>query len=143
MGMTTRRMLIVIACLSPVAAQQNCAGTFESLYRQSDARPREYFHGVWQGEGPDTQGNLRRFAYSFHVNGTFTRDETVCFRMSNTCHPTAGQGHFTVYSVQQGVDSLALYESNTSCSVSHLVIQDRNTLYGAQDRTRNPLRRIQ
>jgi hypothetical protein len=123
-------------------AQQNCGGTFESLYRQSDPQLREFFQGVWQGEGPDPFGNVRRYAYSFDVNGTFTRDETVCFRATNTCHPTAGQGYFAVYSVQQGVISLALYESNRNCSVSYLVIGDRDTLYGAQDQTGNPLRRV-
>jgi hypothetical protein len=143
---TTRFLAACLALLGqtgPALAQQSCAGTFESLYRQSDPQLREFFQGVWQAEGPDAVGNLRRSAYSFHVNGTFTRDETVCFRSSNTCHPTAGQGYYAVYSVQQGVISLALYESNTNCSVSYLVIQDRDTMYGAQDRTRNPLRRIQ
>jgi len=128
----------------PVRAQETCAGTFENLYRQSDARLREFVQGVWQGEGPDTVGNLRRSTYSFHVNGTFTRDETVCFSATNTCHPTQGQGYFSAFGAQQGgAFSLAMYENNQNCAVSHLVIQDRNTLYGAGDPSRRPLRRIQ
>ena len=146
-----RRLLIAMTCLAltggavPVAAQETtcAAGSFETLYRQSDARLREFLQGMWQSEGPDTVGNLRRSTYSFHVNGTFTRDETVCFSASNTCHPTQGQGYFATYSAQQGVLSLAMYENNQNCAVSHLVIQDRNTLYGARDPSRRPLRRIQ
>lgn len=144
-----RRLVIALVCLTlartttPAFAQETCAGTFENLYRQSDARLREFLQGIWQGEGPDTVGNLRRSTYTFHVNGTFTRDESVCFRATNTCHPSVGQGYFAAYSVQQGILSLAMYENNQNCAVSHLVIQDRNTMYGAQDRTRNPLRRIQ
>jgi len=148
MARVVLRMAAVCLLLGQAAApalaqqQQSCGGTFQNLYQQSDAQLREFFQGVWQGEAPDPYGNQRRYAYSFHVNGTFTRDEQVCFRATNTCHPTAGQGYYAVYSVQQGVISLALYENNSTCSVSHLVIGDRNTLYGAQDQTRNPLRRI-
>jgi hypothetical protein len=146
-GMRARRAAAIAACLALLgtaapAIAQSCAGTFESLYRQSDPRLREFLQGVWQGEGPDTVGNFRRSTYSFHVNGTFTRDEAVCVGMSNACGPSIGQGYFAVYSVQQGVVSLALYESNANCSVSHLVIGDRDTMYGVQDPSRRPLLRV-
>jgi hypothetical protein len=138
--------LVVQATVAAVpAAAQNCAGgvrqSFQELYQGSDQRLREFLHGVWQGEGPDTVGNFRRSQYSFHFNGSFTRDETVCFRGTNACGPSQGQGAYAVYMAQQGIMSLALYE-NGNCSVSHLVISDRNTIFGANDPERRPLVRI-
>src|SRR5262245_46184458 len=55
--------LLLFGQAGPALAQQqqSCGGTFENLYRQSDARLREFFQGVWQGEAPDPYGNLRRY----------------------------------------------------------------------------------
>jgi hypothetical protein len=129
---------LIVAPAAAWAQQQSCAGTFESLTRQSDPRLRTFLQGIWQSEEAAAAGTRRRTIWIFQVDGTFTRDDTVCTG-PGACQPSVTHGNFAVASAAPGVVALALSESGADCSVSRLTIRDNDTLDGGSA----PLRRLQ